>query len=209
MLRPAGATLVVPQLVGGQPSRVGHSGTERDREEAARRGGGVSCPLYTPLAARKVLDTSDSAGPRMDLVTEDARIVSAPWWAPAGRSAPGYGAPERDLSRTSRRCFASTGRGRIPGRLPRRPGRSRSGGHRAGGVPVRAAEPRPLRPAPSVRALAAPDRGQPRDRLVARTRAARELAEVPGSEDFDTGDLGTFSEGVAAGSRRSRPISAP
>ena len=27
----------------------------------------------------------------------------------------------------------------------------------------------------------------------------RELSEVPGSEDFDTGDLGTFSEGVAAG----------
>ncbi len=34
----------------------------------------------------------------------------------------------------------------------------------------------------------------------ARTRALRrELSEVPGSEDFDTGDLGTFSEGVAAG----------
>jgi RNA polymerase sigma-70 factor (ECF subfamily) len=34
----------------------------------------------------------------------------------------------------------------------------------------------------------------------ARARALRrELAEVPGSEDFDTGDLGTFSEGVAAG----------
>ena len=34
----------------------------------------------------------------------------------------------------------------------------------------------------------------------ARARALRrELSEVPGSEDFDTGDLGTFSEGVAAG----------
>jgi len=34
----------------------------------------------------------------------------------------------------------------------------------------------------------------------ARARALRrELAEIPGSEDFDTGDLGTFSEGVAAG----------
>src|SRR4029450_5919564 len=33
-----------------------------------------------------------------------------------------------------------------------------------------------------------------------RARALRrELAEVPGSEDFDTGDLGTFSEGVGAG----------
>ena len=33
-----------------------------------------------------------------------------------------------------------------------------------------------------------------------RARALRrELSEVPGSEDFDTGDLGTFSEGVAAG----------
>jgi RNA polymerase sigma-70 factor, ECF subfamily len=33
-----------------------------------------------------------------------------------------------------------------------------------------------------------------------RARALRrELAEIPGSEDFDTGDLGTFSEGVAAG----------
>src|SRR5206468_4405696 len=34
----------------------------------------------------------------------------------------------------------------------------------------------------------------------ARARALRrELNEVPGSEDFDTGDLGTFSEGVGAG----------
>src|SRR5262245_39288953 len=34
----------------------------------------------------------------------------------------------------------------------------------------------------------------------ARARALRrEVAEVPGSEDFDTGDLGTFSDGVAAG----------
>src|SRR5206468_12211085 len=33
-----------------------------------------------------------------------------------------------------------------------------------------------------------------------RARALRrELSEVPGSEDFDTGDLGTFSEGVGAG----------
>jgi DNA-directed RNA polymerase specialized sigma24 family protein len=30
-------------------------------------------------------------------------------------------------------------------------------------------------------------------------RSGRGLSEAPGSEDFDTGDLGTFSEGVAAG----------
>jgi len=34
----------------------------------------------------------------------------------------------------------------------------------------------------------------------ARARSLRrEISEAPGSEDFDTGDLGTFSDGVAAG----------
>ena len=34
----------------------------------------------------------------------------------------------------------------------------------------------------------------------ARARSLRrEISESPGSEDFDTGDLGTFSDGVAAG----------
>jgi RNA polymerase sigma-70 factor (ECF subfamily) len=67
-------------------------------------------------------------------------------------------------------------------------------------VPGRDPQPRSLRPA-AVRS------GRGCTRIVvnraidwARARALRrELAEVPGSEDFDTGDLGTFSEGVAAG----------
>jgi RNA polymerase sigma-70 factor (ECF subfamily) len=34
----------------------------------------------------------------------------------------------------------------------------------------------------------------------ARARSLRrEISESPGAEDFDTGDLGTFSDGVAAG----------
>ena len=134
----------------------------------------------------------------MDLVPDDTRIVSA-WWPPAGRSAPGYGAPERDLSRTSRRCFASTGRGRT-------------------GPPISSSRTQPRRrtsrrrhSSSALRNLDRFDRRRPfgpwLHRIVvnraidwARARTLRrELSEVPGSEDFDTGDLGTFSEGVAAG----------
>ena len=62
---------------------------------------------------------------------------------------------------------------RLPGRLPRRARRRRRRGHRAGGVPRRRARARPLRPPPPVRAVAAPDRGEPRDRLGAGAGAAR------------------------------------
>ena len=46
--------------------------------------------------------------------------------------------------------------------------------------------------------MAAPDRRQPGDRLGAGPDAAPRAVRGPGLEDFDTGDLGTFSEGVAA-----------
>ena len=61
---------------------------------------------------------------------------------------------------------------RLPGRLPRRARRRRRRGHRPGGVPAALARARSLRPPPAVRALAAPDRRQPRDRLGARAGAA-------------------------------------
>ena len=61
---------------------------------------------------------------------------------------------------------------RPPRRLARRPRRGRRGGHRAGGLRLRPARPGPLRPPPPARPLAAQDRGQLRDRLVARTRLA-------------------------------------
>ena len=115
--------------------------------------------------------TSRSRRPRMDLVGESARIVSARWWAPAGRSAPGFGArkrvclgPRGFVPRALAACASS--------RVSRRPGRSGRRGHRPGGLPRRAAQPGPLRSPPAVRALAAPDRRQPGDRLGPRAGAA-------------------------------------
>ena len=133
----------------------------------------------------------------MDLVGESARIVSARWWAPAGRSAPGFGARKRDLSGPRGpvpRALASSASSGVS----RRPGRRRRRRHRAGGLPLRAAEPGPLRPPPAVRALAAPDRRQPGDRLgpcegVA-ARASRwraRTSSTPGTRHV--------SHGVAAG----------
>ena len=54
---------------------------------------------------------------------------------------------------------------RLPHGLAGRPRRRGGGGHRAGGVHRRPARARPLRPAAAVRAVAEPDRRQPRDRL--------------------------------------------
>ena len=72
----------------------------------------------------------------------------------------------------------------LPGGVPRRPRRGRRRGHRPGGLPGRRPQPRPLRPPAAVRAVAAPDRRQPRDRLDARAAAARRgrarrIAEAP------------------------------
>ena len=62
-----------------------------------------------------------------------------------------------------------------PGRVPRHPGCRARGGHRPGVVPRRDAEPRPLRPPPAVRAVAPPDRREPRDRRGAGTELRREI----------------------------------
>ena len=83
-------------------------GPRRGRPRARRRDRG--------RRGHRVTDLSPP-GPRMDLVGESARIVSARWWAPAGRSAPGFGARKRDQSRTSRLCSASTGLVRIEPRI--------------------------------------------------------------------------------------------
>ena len=61
---------------------------------------------------------------------------------------------------------------RLPRRLSRRARLGRSRGHRAGVLSRRHPQPRPLRPRPPVRAVAAPDRRQPRDRLDAGADAA-------------------------------------
>ena len=103
---------------------------------------------------------------RMDLVRTPV-VESAGW-----RSAPGSGVPSGARSRTSSGSFASTGRA-PPSRAARHRRRRRRRGHRAGGVPGRRPQPRPLRPPPAVRPVAAPDRGQPRDRLDACPPAAR------------------------------------
>src|SRR5439155_15169925 len=60
----------------------------------------------------------------------------------------------------------------VPRRVPRRPRLGRCRGHRAGGLPRRRALPRPVRPPPPIRAVAAPDRRQPRDRLGPRQGTA-------------------------------------
>ena len=79
--------------------------------------------------------------------------------------------PER-LGRRGRRALPPPLAGRPPRRVARRARRGGRRGHRPGGVRVRPARARPLRPPPPARPVAAPDRRQPRDRLVARARAA-------------------------------------
>ena len=108
---------------------------------------------------------------RMDLGGLPARRVGARWRALEATSAPGFGAHSRDRSPTSKRCSDTTGPARTALRtwsstIPPRPRTSR----RRHSSPRCAA--RPLRPPPSVRAVAAPDRRQPCDRLVAVSRAA-------------------------------------
>ena len=89
------------------------------------------------------------------------------------RSAPGSGVPSEARSTTSSGSFASTGRARSGPRVLVTRRRRGSRGHRPGGVSRRRPQSRPLRPPPPVRPVAAPDRGQPRDRLDARPPAAR------------------------------------
>ena len=55
------------------------------------------------------------------------------------------------------------------------------------------ARPRSLRPAPSLRPVAASDRRQPGDRLGARAYAAPRGRARRAARGFDTGDRGTFS----------------
>ena len=81
-------------------------------------------------------------------------------------------AAQRGLGGRDRRAVPPPLAGGAPRGLAGRPRRGGRRGHRAGGVPVRAARARPLRPPPPARPVAAPDRRQPRDRLVARPRAA-------------------------------------
>src|SRR4029079_14666460 len=59
-----------------------------------------------------------------------------------------------------RRALASSSPRGVPGH----PGCRARGGHRPGVLPRRDPEPRPLRPPPALRALAPPDRREPRDR---------------------------------------------
>src|SRR5581483_11512247 len=79
---------------------------------------------------------------------------------------------EARLGRGSRAALPRALAPGVPGGAPRDGRRRRRGGHRAGGVPRRRPQPRPLRPPPAVRAVAAPHRRQPRDRLDARAPAA-------------------------------------
>ena len=102
----------------------------------------------------------------MDLVPYVRRRVEG--W----RSAPGSGVPSRGLPLTSSGCSACIGP-RSPRCVPRRARRCGRRGHRAGGVPRRRPQPRPLRSSPAFRSVAAPHRRQPGDRLHApRPRAA-------------------------------------
>src|SRR3954471_4991205 len=101
---------------------------------------------------------------------------------------------------------------RVPCRVSRRARCRRRRGHCAGGVPVRGALARSVRPAPPVRSLAAPDRRQPRDRLGSRTlptsrsrarrhpgRRRRSTAAAPRSR----GCAGDVAAGAASSDRAS------
>ena len=138
---------------------------------------------------------------RMDLVDDCHRRVDG--W----RSAPGSGVPSGGRSPTSSGSFASTGRAPTAPRTSSGRRRRRRG-HRPGGVPRRRAQPRPLRPAPAVRALAAPDRGQPRDRLDAgapaarRGRAGRAARRAAAAPEPDDGTLSTGSPSCRPSSAR-------
>ena len=130
---------------------------------------------------------------------DSARIVSAQCWAPVGRSVPGFGALKGGSASDLEALFKE--------HWPR--------AHRAAYLVVQdgaAAEDIAQEAFLSaIRNLDRFDRRRPfgpwLHRIVvnraidwARARSLRrEISEAPGSEDFDTGDLGTFSDGVAAG----------
>ncbi len=209
------------ERLGEQELRVGRARARPAAREGAAVGGGAtgaSAATARRMSAESVFMTLirrqrpfevprdlDAPRIRMDLVAGPARILLR-WRPRAATSAPGCGVRRRGPRPTSRRCSAPLAP-RLPRRLPRRRRRRRGGGHGAGGVPRRRPRARPLRPAPPVRAVAAPDRRQPRDRLVARAspagRAGARRPRPPSTPSPAT------RPALAARSRRCRRSSGP
>ena len=113
----------------------------------------------------------------MNVHGDSARTGTAPWPRCGPTSAPGSRGLRRGRCR-SRGALPGALAPRLPDRVPGRARRRRGRGHRAGGHAVRDPDARPVRSAPSVRAVAPPDRRQPGHRL-GRARALRAEAASP------------------------------
>ena len=120
--------------------------------------------------------TLSSPRPRisvMDLLARSRRSLGT-GCAQVGTSAPVCVARSR-IGLGPRGALPQPLAARLPGGVSRHTRRRCCRGHRAGVVPGGDSRARPLRPAPAVRAVAAPDRRQPRDRLDARAPPSAEV----------------------------------
>ena len=193
--------------------RPARSGEEPRRSTPSLRRSGVpnvTCcnrprrrPTAGPTRSQQSISET-SARPRFVVGAWTSRGGSAVVWARDGHRPGGTRARARRAARRRLRPRGSLPHplaAGVPRGLPRHPRCGGRGGHRAGVLPRGAAGTRPVRPPTTVRAVAAPDRRQPLDRLGSCATAARRgrAHRVP---------LGARAE-PASSRRRARRTGAP